>query len=139
MKWLNRMFRKKNALDERIIIQDKESGKESVIHISTDVESWTRQEQAHIHNEKGVDYFENREFDKAIVEYQKAIDIWPNELHYMNLGNALISKGAAEHDRNKSHHGSNRQGRKTRDTLTDGATQAQYTTNTHQHRANRMR
>ncbi len=63
------------------------------IYVGDDV---TNLLKADMHNNRGADAFESDDFDKAIKEYRKAVELFPKDLYYMNLGNALVSKGAAQ-------------------------------------------
>ena len=101
MSWLKKLLRKegdhrrrkpkalwKDIADRSIYLGNEAKTKEIL-----------RNTEADIHNERGFEYHQKREFDKAIKEFKKALEIQPHESHYMNLGNALVSKGTSERDR----------------------------------------
>jgi len=54
--------------------------------------SWGRESE--VHNDLGGIFYENGNFDRAIEEARKAIDLLPHDTRsYYNLGSALAAKG----------------------------------------------
>lgn len=98
MRWLKKLFGREDAYAPRIPKPYKDYREGEGIYVGDEAKEMLKWKQADIHNERGIKHFENDNFDKAIEEYRKAVNIWPNELHYLNLGNALVSKGAANLD-----------------------------------------
>jgi tetratricopeptide (TPR) repeat protein len=45
-----------------------------------------RNDRPSAHNNLGLSYFENDEFDEALIHYRKAIDLEPSSVHYNNRG-----------------------------------------------------
>jgi tetratricopeptide (TPR) repeat protein len=45
-----------------------------------------RNDRPSAHNNLGLSYFENDEFDEALIHYKKAIDLEPSSVHYNNRG-----------------------------------------------------
>ncbi len=71
----------------------------SVIHVdggvlkelsAADIE---RQQRAREFEKIGDAHFTRDEFPEAITAYKKALDIFPDEVLYMNIGNAYVSMG----------------------------------------------
>jgi len=71
----------------------------TTVFVGDDAQTILKQKLADLHNERGVNHFEKDQFDEAIAESRQAVEIWPNELYWMNLGNSLVTKGARERNR----------------------------------------
>ena len=48
-----------------------------------------RNDRPSAHNNLGLSYFENDDFEEALIHYKKAIDLEPSSVHYNNRGLAF--------------------------------------------------
>ena len=55
-----------------------------------------RGDKASAHNNLGLSYFEREDFEDALNEFQKAIQLEPHSFHYNNLGLAYYHIGKLE-------------------------------------------
>lgn len=93
MKWLRRLLGKTHPGAPREAVPDY-SDDVGAIYSGDDARRIAKHKQADIYNERGMAAFERDDFDTAISEFGKAVETWPSALHHLNLGNALVSKGA---------------------------------------------